>query len=283
MTKSFIRSVAHVPVAILALFLGLAWISPAQAQVTYSGRAFGASVGGVPFADTGDLPPGGGTLDASLDAVDAGGLSATTLMASTSGGSDVASSFASLNNLVISEGEQPLVEAQFVVAETTATCDGVVGQTSIAPELIVQGVAVPVTGEPNQQVPIPGVGLLVVNEQILASGDITVNALHLTLDSGAEFVVASARSDIHGCTTVCHDFVTGGGWIPLGSSRGNFGFNAGFKFGHRYQPAHMDRAPDKLFFQHGEANRQRLRQPTKGLGASWERKAEWLAEAADFK
>lgn len=213
----------------LALCLGLAWTSPARAQTTYGGRAFGAFVDGVPYADTGELPPGGGTLNASQDTLDVDGLSAFALLASTSGGSGVASSFASLNNLKISENEQSIVEAQFALAEVTADCGGLAGQTTIAPELIVRGRPVAVTGDPNQQVPIPGVGLLVVNEQVLAAGEITVNALHLTLDSGAEFVVASARSDIHGCTTVCHDFVTGGGWIPLGSSRGSFGFNAGFK------------------------------------------------------
>jgi len=233
MTTPRLQSLRHALIPVLASFLALAWISPAQAQVTYSGRAFGASIDGATFADTGELPPSGGTLEASEPAVDVNGLTATGLFASTSGANGVASSLASLNSLVISSGELSLVEALFVVAEATANCDGVVGATDISPELIVQGVPVEVTGQPNQQVPIPGVGLLVVNEQTISSGNgsqvITVNALHLFLEAGGEIVVASARSDVHGCTTVCHDFVTGGGWINVDAKRGNFGFNAGFK------------------------------------------------------
>jgi hypothetical protein len=227
----------------LALFLGLAWISPAQAQVTYSGRAFAASIdpllqppSGVVFADTGPLPPGGGLLTASLPSADVGDLfKATGLAASTSGGNNVAASSASLNSLQLFLSENgAVISASFVSAETQASCDGgATGATEIV-DLVVDGSPVDVTGDPNQTVST-SVGVLVINEQTITPQNggfaITVNALHLVLaGSAGEIVVARTESDIAGCaSTVCHDFVTGGGWIPLRTTRGNFGFNAGFK------------------------------------------------------
>jgi len=240
MTNPRFRSPRHTLIPVLASFLALAWISPAQAQVTYSGRAFGASVDsvlappdGVVFADTGELPPAGGML--SVDEIGPVGvpgvLSASFLAASTSGGNNVAMSAASLNSLSILPGEAS-IEVSFVNAETSATCDGVTGSAFIE-NLSIGGSEVFPTGVPNEEILIPGVGQLVINEQIASSGPgsqaITVNGLHLTLDTGGEIVVASAESDIGGCQAVCHDFVTGGGWIDVGSERGNFGFNAGFK------------------------------------------------------
>jgi len=65
--------------------------------------------------------------------------------------------------------------------------------------------------------------------------DITVNALHLTLLlTGDEVILSSAQSDVHGCPgcppiPACLDFMTGGGFITVGNSKANFGFNAGFK------------------------------------------------------
>jgi hypothetical protein len=62
-----------------------------------------------------------------------------------------------------------------------------------------------------------------------------VNALHLIVRDVGEVILSSAKSDINCQPAVppgpCHDFVTGGGWIKSadGSSRANFGFNAGFK------------------------------------------------------
>jgi ribosomal protein L5 len=91
---------------------------------------------------------------------------------------------------------------------------------------------------PNQSFEVPGVVRLVINEQTTTSGDgvqdIKVNALHLTMVTGEEVIVSSAQSDVRGCPgcppkPACADFMTGGGFINVGTGRANFGLNAGIK------------------------------------------------------
>lgn len=239
-------------VAILAVILGLAWTMPVQAEVTYTGRAFGAfanaptlGVGPQFISDTGELPPDGSPRSASfLDVAVPGVLSAELLVAHTSGANGVAQSFAFLAGVTVLDG---VLTAKAVGARSVATCNGVQGATEVL-DLTVAGQAITVDPfAPNQKFgPIPVDGLttatLVINEQVQNSGqgfrEITVNAVHLILEGAvqAEVILSSARSDIHGCpgcppAPACHDFVTGGGWITAGKSRANFGFNAGFKGG----------------------------------------------------
>src|SRR2546422_9681562 len=99
--------------ACLLLIFGIAWGSSAQADVTYSGRAFGAFVdvnllgvtGQQTFSDTGDLPPGGGVLTNQLDTVSIDGvLNATIMPTMTSGANGVARSEASLAGLMLLPG-----------------------------------------------------------------------------------------------------------------------------------------------------------------------------------
>jgi hypothetical protein len=220
--------------------------SPAPAGTTFSGRAFVAfvnvptlSVGPLVVSDTGELPPSGGFQSASVASVALPGvLSAELLVASTSGANGVARSEASLAQVVVLPGQASLVTASFVRAVSEATCNGVRGATEVV-DLTFGGQAITVDPfAPNQRFEIPGVATLIVNEQTTTSGggaqEITVNALHLTLATGDEVILSSARSGIQGCpigppTPACHDFVTGGGWITVDSGRANFGFNAGFK------------------------------------------------------
>ena len=61
--------------------------------------------------------------------------------------------------------------------------------------LAINGVAVQVTGAPNQRIPIPG-GQLVLNEQRTSSAGTTVNAIHATVFGVADVVVASATAGI---------------------------------------------------------------------------------------
>jgi hypothetical protein len=99
-----------------------------------------------------------------------------------------------------------------------------------------------VSGQPNQTVVLPdGTGQMVINEQKSArQGDITVNALHVTLSTPAgttDVVIASAHADVTcpppgqvSCTG--GDFVTGGGWIPAPSgAKGTFAVAGGMKEG----------------------------------------------------
>lgn len=240
--------------ACLVLLFGLAWAAPVQAEVTYSGRAFGASLNlptlgiNTTLSDTGELPRSGGFQSAELASAEVPPgtpvLTASLLVASTSGANGVARSAASLADLVVLPGQAAQVTASFVRAESEATCNGVRGATEVV-DLTFGGQAIAVDPfAPNQRFEIPNplggppVATLIINEQTTTSGggiqDITVNALHLTLATGDEVIVSSAQSDVQGCPgcpakPACADFMTGGGFINVGTSRANFGMNAGFK------------------------------------------------------
>ena len=227
--------------------------STAPAGVTYSGRAFGAfinvnllgvAVGPETLSDTGELPPSGGLQTNQLETVSVPGVLSATLMSTmTSGANGVARSEASLAELMVLPGNAAQVTASFVRAESEATCSGVRGATEVA-DVIFAGQAITVDPfAPNQTFEVPGVAKLVINEQKTASGggtqDITVNAIHLTVTADsvvtAEVIVSSAHSDVQGCPgcppkpPCSTDFVTGGGWIKVGSGKANFGSNAGYK------------------------------------------------------
>jgi len=238
---------------------GLFAASPAQAQTTFSGRAFAAFVstaltGPIFLSDTGQLPPSGGSRnDALLDTRDLhlatldGVLTAEVLAASTSGASGKAESSASLANVVILPGNQFGVTASLVQAQTEATCSGVGGSSRLA-AVTFMGQAVTVTGEPNQTITV-GPATLILNEQTTSADgthrQIRVNALHLVVTGVAEVILSSAESDINCAGPAgqgpCHDFVSGGGWInPTESSRANFGFNAGLKAGSSTPDGHLN-------------------------------------------
>jgi len=223
--------------------------------VTYSGRAFAAFVD-VPalgvnrmyVSDTGFLPPEGGLKTAELaDVTVPGVLSAQLLVARTSGANGVAESSAALADVNVLNG---LVTATFIRAESEATCNGVRGSTEVV-GLTVAGKAVEVDAFAQSQpvtVVLPtGTVTVVVNEQTSSTSpgfrEISVNAVHVTVTGllQAEVILSSAHSDIDGCPSSvgggggcppapeCHDFVTGGGFIAVGTGRANFGFNAGIK------------------------------------------------------
>ena len=246
--------------AFIALITGLVCASPAQAQTTFSGRAFAAFVntpltGPMFISDTGQLSPSGGMReDALLDTRDLGlatlnsVLTAEVLAASTSGAGGNADSSASLANVVVLPGNAAQVTASFVRSESHATCSGVSGSSEIA-DLTFGGTAITVTGQPNQTITLPGGATLIINEQSSTSSgtarQIQVNALHLIVPGVAEVILSSAESDINCAGTQgqgpCHDFVTGGGWIvTTGTSHGNFGHNAGFKGGSLTPSVHLN-------------------------------------------
>jgi len=235
------------------MFAGLIAASPAQAQTTYSGRAFAAFVNALgvnqTVSDTHDLPPTGGLQTAELaDVTVPGVLSAQLLIARTSGANGVAESSAALADVNVLNG---LVTATFIRAESEATCNGVRGSTEVV-GLTVAGNAVTADAFAQSQpvtVVVPGVGTVtvVINEQMSSARpgfrEITVNAVHVTVTGlvQAEVILSSAHSDINGCPSSvgggggcppapeCHDFVTGGGFIAVPNGRANFGFNAGIK------------------------------------------------------
>jgi hypothetical protein len=194
----------------LVLALGLGSASAAMAD-TYAGRAFGASVktaslgGTTYYSDTGDLPSDGGWEPTSLSGISSGALSADVFVASTSGadyegsGSNVSSS-ASLADVVVLAGSPVQLTADFVRSQTRVTADEVEGSTEVD-GLVFGGLPVAVTGAPNQRVEVPGVATLVINEQVVTTNgslrEVRVNALHLTVVTGAEVILSSARSSIN--------------------------------------------------------------------------------------
>src|SRR5437773_5807505 len=182
----------------VALGCGDAGCSPG----TYSGRAYGAWIhtglsGDTTVADTGDLPPEGGVLDATFDHLDTPVATATLFFSVTSGLNGVAASAASTSYVTLVPGDGvPLVTSTFAFAWTSATCDYVLGASEVA-GLYVMGKEVLVTNEANQIVDVPGVLTLKINEVIVSQdgtcNSITVNALHL-YTANSDIVVSHAHS-----------------------------------------------------------------------------------------
>ena len=225
---------------VIAILIAIPAVVADGTGTTYSGRAFGVSVRIGPldakFADTGDLPPEGGVLDATVLTVQTDLAQAEVLLSVTMGFDNKAKSEAATAAVVLLPESANEIRADFVRAQTVATCSGVSGSSEIV-ALRLGGQPVVVSGSPNQVVGVPGVLQLVINEQIDSSHDrtsaITVNALHLTLVTGDEVIVSHAYSDVtcgQGASSP-KDFVTGGGFIDASGGKGNFGFVAGFKPG----------------------------------------------------
>jgi len=192
-----------------ATLLLLGGLVSVAAATSHSGRATGATVKLVNpgpnllvFADTGPLPPQGGSLSATLLTIQLQNtLSSHTITASTVGGGGVVNSSASQENVIAFPGQPAQLTASVVRADAHADCSGVQG-SSVVLDLTFGGSAVTVTGQPNQTIVLANVATLIINEQIVVPNtvDITVNALHLILGTGEEVILSTAHSDV-GCTT----------------------------------------------------------------------------------
>lgn len=240
--------------------------TPGATETVYGGRAFAVWVGdplfGTGYADTGELPSPGGVLVADFTPVDTDVADATAFLSYTRGFDDAGVTEVVASDVVLLAGTPFEVTASLLYARSAAVCDGVSGTSEII-DLTLGGVPFEVSGRPNQVYEVPGVFLMVVNEQVDSSfGDtreITVNAIRVWL-TGTEVIVSGTRSAVT-CPTgppvpplafggatrilgggispthpgeppvVPADFVTGGGhFLPPNSNRPgrvNFGFNAG--------------------------------------------------------
>jgi len=238
-------------------------------------------IANVALADTGDVMLAGGGQGADLHDVDMPGLvRANVLTASAAAESGVASSETSLADLALLPGQPAELTAAFIRARANVRSVNGVGKWDGLSEirgLRFAGHDVVVTGQPNQRIDLAGVARLVVNEQITTTqGGIwvmTVNALHLSLANGDQFVMASARSALDPKSPIaqrgapvprhdagdlvlaaqrtrgalarppvlpahdvpeCHDFVTGGGWFePRFEGGPPERVNFGFNAGYR--------------------------------------------------
>jgi hypothetical protein len=89
------------------------------------------------------------------------------------------------------------IGADFVMSRATATASSAAGASNID-GLSINGAPIPVTGDPNQTIGIPG-GLVVLNEQqTLPDGTLVVNALHAIVSGVADVAVASATAGLSG-------------------------------------------------------------------------------------
>jgi hypothetical protein len=181
---------------------------PPVAGVSFSGRAYGASVAGTLVADTGQLAATGGNLVGfagivslsgtgySLVAPTVPGAAATARVAGQGSG---VRSVGSMLNFRLTVGGV-VISADTVQATAFAQCPiAPFGQTLIT-GLVVNGVSQSLSGAANQTTALPGTaGTLTVNEQSVSGSTITVNALHVHTASGQDFIFGSAQAGIAGC------------------------------------------------------------------------------------
>src|SRR3989442_2696339 len=222
--------------------------SSATQATSYSGRATVVQVqpmvlglAPVTLVDA-VLPPSGGADHATLvDASVPGLLTAEVLHASTVGQGNASRSEASVAELEVTAGGNRIA-ADFLEARATAMCTdngATASGSSDITSLSVNGNPIVISGARNQTVAFLG-GRVIINQQTSdGQGDITVNALHVTVDGVADVIISSAHADITcqaappppACTGA--DFATGGGWITgtPSQTKANFGVAGGIKQG----------------------------------------------------
>src|SRR6266705_588993 len=148
------------------------------------------------LAGTGALPRGStGALEASSVAGTVPSLvSADSLHATVISLPDEVSSEASLGSLGLSVAGNT-ISADFIMARALAVTGAGGSGDSEIDRLSINGVLVPVTGSPNQTIPIAG-GTVILNEQQTGATGAVVNALHVIVTGVADVVVASAVAAI---------------------------------------------------------------------------------------
>ena len=172
-------------VRFLGLVLPLTWAPRAAlAQGTATGQSYGVGVTTATVNQTvaSTVLPAGEMLAQNQvsDATVGGLVSAQNIFSIVNGGgtdgSDAVSS-ATLGAVNVLNG---LITADGVVAMATSTIGDVNAEGSSLANLVVNGVQVD-NPAPNTQMSLPGVGYVVLNEQLPTSGGITVNMIHVVL------------------------------------------------------------------------------------------------------
>ena len=192
MNRHALRTAARCVAPAIAATLLVAWSSVAHAD-NYGGRGCGAQSGPTRYCDTGPLPPGGGSLQANESAIVAGILSTGPAHSTCEGANGTSHSTASVNAVVVTRLLVQILTCSALSSQSTASCDGLTGSSTIS-SLVFAGVAVTVTGQANQVVSVPGVGTLTINEKIMTSTSIRVNALHLVLVTGEDLILGGCES-----------------------------------------------------------------------------------------
>ena len=194
-TVSHRRGVVAVAAMVVAL---LVWPVASEAQLgglPGTGTLLGTT---TVLAGTGTLVAGtSDALGASSLTGNVGSLVAgEVLRAVTIGYPDQIDSEASLAALALNVAGTN-IGADFVMSRALAVVDGASGVSNID-GLTINGIPIPVTGDPNQTIGIAG-GVLIINEQQVGSdGTMVVNALHAVVSGIADVVVASAQAGLSG-------------------------------------------------------------------------------------
>jgi hypothetical protein len=239
-----------VSLAAMGLLAG-ATTTNTHATNSVSGEAFGVSLNaaGVRVGPTPHvvLPPSGGMVRDQLLGIAVPNFAASSTLEVVTTGSigpatASAQSTATVELVNLLNG---LVTAQLVVAMSSSTADGSTA-TSTAQGSTIIGLTIngttfgDVTPPPNTEIPILGIGTVILNQQIrggdgVQTSALTVNMIHVVLNGEitGDIIVASAHSDVNFVPTpkAGNAFMTGGGKLGTGRDIATFGFNAGSRGG----------------------------------------------------
>jgi hypothetical protein len=181
---------------VVALLAG--WPTPGGAQSgTGQAKAAQVSLGGLlgttTIADTGTLSGPSDARDASqLTGGIPGVLVGEAFHATTIGWIDQVASEASVANLALNLGGTA-IGADFIMARAMSAMDSPGVGTVNIDGFSINGLSIPITGAPNQTIPIPG-GSIVINEQQISAARTVVNALHVSVLGVADVVVGSVTA-----------------------------------------------------------------------------------------
>ncbi len=249
------RSARPMFASVLAILVSWALAAPAaSAQTTYSGQASAVVItnttnppGGITLCDTGPLPSTGGTLSTSLSNVNevSGSILIDNCTADVAGVGADTDATTSITNLRLqlmppaSGGNVSVLSCNFAGGHANATAKSN-GTAALSGDvnvqgLVVDGVAVTVTGKPNQVVNFSW-GTITINKQTISGNTISVVALDIE-EAGCMsglFGVATAGIAAAGSPPPAEcGKLTGGGWIvgTPGGGKGTFGVGGGIRFG----------------------------------------------------
>jgi hypothetical protein len=158
-------------------------------------RALVGVLGGVveiPNTPHQEQPPGGTSTVASLPGAVAPAATANVLTAT----ADATGSSASVANVSAVNGIVPLVPSVLTADAITSECSGFDASSAIVNGQAVGAIPLDAAAPPNTTIPIPGVGSVVLNEQIADSSGVTVRAVHLNVNVAgivvAELVISES-------------------------------------------------------------------------------------------
>jgi hypothetical protein len=230
--------------------------NPPQRQTTFSGQAVVVNITNllhgpptVVIGDTGRLPSAGGTRRVEINGTNVQDfLRIDMATASTTAGGHQSVSHVSIQDFALmilaTNGTTHTVSFDSLEVSATAECDASgnasVNASTTITGLMLDGMAVNVTGEANQRIDYDG-GFIMINVRSSTvnsdSGEITIAGLYIHNDGCMDGPVGLAHADIRCGTTPpaidCSDRVTGGGFIfgTPSRERANFGIGGGIQNG----------------------------------------------------